>query len=414
MTSLPIQPHGKLADNVAHFARALRAAGLPVGPARVADAVRAVEAAGFSTRADLRAVLRACLVSKREHMAVFDQVFRMFWRDPQFFERMMAALMPQMKDPAPRQKRAAETRAAEALMEGASKAPPPRSMQDGMEVEFDQRLTFSEAEVLAARDFEQMSAEEARRARDAIARLVLPVRPRPSRRTMPAQGGTRPDWRRALRAQMRPGGSVALPTRARRVEWPALVALCDISGSMAGYSRMLLHFLHAMARREGGDGWSAVHGFTFGTRLTNVTRALRRRDADEALALAGQEALDWEGGTRIGESLRAFNRDWSRRVLGQGATVLLITDGLDRGAPEALAAEAKRLSLSCRRLIWLNPLLRFDGFAAKAQGVRALLPHVHEMRAVHNLDSLATLAEALGRPDDGSGRTEARRLLDAA
>jgi uncharacterized protein with von Willebrand factor type A (vWA) domain len=220
------------------------------------------------------------------------------------------------------------------------------------------------------------------------------------------------DWRGTMRAALRSGGEVqALVTRARRTRWPNLVALCDISGSMSGYSRVLLHFLHAAANRRGA-GWAQVHAFTFGTRLTNITRHLANRDVDAALAAAGRDALDWEGGTRIGASLHAFNRDWSRRVLGQGAMVLLITDGLDRDDPERLAAEVERLRLSSRRLIWLNPLLRWDGFAPKARGVRAMLPHVDSFRACHSLASLDELVVALGKPEEVGERLRMQRLLE--
>jgi uncharacterized protein with von Willebrand factor type A (vWA) domain len=214
-----------------------------------------------------------------------------------------------------------------------------------------------------------------------------------------------------MRAALRSGGDVRrLAFRARRMRWPNLVVLCDISGSMASYSRMLLHFLHAAANAKGA-GWAEVHAFTFGTRLTNITRHLRRRDVDAALAAAGREATDWEGGTRIGACLHAFNRDWSRRLLGQGAVVLLITDGLDRDDPERLEREMERLHISARRLIWLNPLLRWDGFAPRARGVRAILPHVDSFRACHSLASLEELAEALTRPDDAGERTRLMRAL---
>jgi uncharacterized protein with von Willebrand factor type A (vWA) domain len=202
----------------------------------------------------------------------------------------------------------------------------------------------------------------------------------------------------------------ALAFRARRQRWPNLVVLCDISGSMSAYSRMMLHFLHAAANAKGA-GWADVHAFTFGTRLTNITRHLRRRDVDAALAAAGREAGDWEGGTRIGACLHAFNRDWSRRVLGQGAVVLLITDGLDRDDPDRLAREMERLQLSARRLIWLNPLLRWDGFAPRARGVRAMLPHVDSFRSCHSLASLAELAAVLARPDDPGDRARLMRKL---
>ena len=250
-----------------------------------------------------------------------------------------------------------------------------------------------------------MTAAEIAEAKRAIARLKLPVRPFMSRRTRAATLGHLPDWRRTMRASLRGGGVPVLARRERRERWPALVALCDISGSMAAYSRMLLHFLHAAANAKGA-GWSKVHVFTFATRLTNITRHLHERDVDEALKRAGREARDWEGGTRIGACLEQFNREWSRRVLGQGAVVLLITDGLDRDDPDRLAREAERLHLSCRRLIWLNPLLRWEGFEARAQGVRALLPHVDAFVSAHNIASLEALAET-HRPRRGPGREAA-------
>ena len=326
---------------------------------------------------------------------------------------MMAALMPEIKAPPNREKQAAEQRAAEALLDGAEKPPlPPSPEQEEDKIEFDASLSFSGTEKLASRDFEQMTTAEIRAAEAMIATLRLPVQPLPTRRMVKASRGSRPDWRGAMRTAMRPGAAPVLPVKQRATAWPALVALCDISGSMSGYSRMLLHFLHAAMRHE-GDGWSKVHAFTIGTQLTNITRALRMRDPDEALEAAGGEALDWEGGTRIGPALAEFNRVWGRRVLGRGATVLLITDGLDRADPELLAAEARRLRLSSRKLIWLNPLLRWEEFSPKARGVRALLDEVDSFRAAHNIDSLSDLAEALMRPDDVGAREQYRRDLTA-
>lgn len=398
--SIPIPENGRLADNVVHFARALRAAGMPVGTGRVLEAVRAVEATGFEHRQDFYWTLHASFVSRPEHRETFRQCFRLFWRDPQVIEKMMGLMLPELRQPdRDRTPESAERRVAEALMAGAE--PPVRKPpEEGEEIEVDARLTFSTEEVLKSRDFEQMSTEELAAARRAIARMDLPVKPIASRRTRPAALGRLADWRRTMRDAMRRGGEVRrLAMRARRVRWPALVVLCDISGSMGVYSRMLLHFLHAAANAKGA-GWSQVHAFTFGTRLTNITRHLRARDVDEALANAGQEAKDWEGGTRIGVCLEAFNRDWSRRVLAGGAVVLLITDGLDRDDPDRLAAAAERLHLSARRVIWLNPLLRWDGFEAKARGVSALLPHVDVFRSAHSLASLADLAAALSDPSD--------------
>ncbi len=414
LAELPVPEDGKLAANITHFARALRKAGLPVGTGRVVDAVRAVEVAGFGNKHDFYYTLEACFVSRPEHRQVFAQVFRLYWRDPRFMEHMMGLLTPLVRGlNAPPDPSAAERRAAEALLDGAEAPPLPPREEEGEEVEFDATLTFSADEKLKKMDFEQMSTAELAQARRAIARLDLPVRPIASRRTAGDPHGRVADWRGTMRAALRSGGDIRqLAMRSRRSRWPNLVALCDISGSMSSYSRMILHFLHAAANAKGA-GWAQVHAFTFGTRLTNITRHLRNRDVDAALAAAGQEARDWEGGTRIGACLHTFNRDWSRRVLGQGAVVLLITDGLDRDDPDRLALEMERLHLSARKLIWLNPLLRWDGFAPKARGVRAILPQVDSFRACHSLASLEDLAEALTRPDDLGDKARLMRMLAA-
>ncbi len=410
--ALPLPEAPRLTGNVAHFVRALRAAGLPVGPAATLDAVRAVQAAGLTARGDFHAALMAALVRRPEERAVFDQVFRLYWRDPRYLEHMMSFMMPAMRGTAAeRAVRPAEARAAQALLDGVERDAPDLPEADGEEVQIDAAATASGEERLRTLDFEQMSAAEARAAGRMIARLALPVRPLPSRRRAPAARG-RPDPRATLRAALRQGGEVtALRHRRRAVRWPDLVALCDISGSMSAYSRPVLQLLHALANRP-GEGWADVHAFTFGTRLTNVTRHLRARDADAALAAAGAQAQDWEGGTRIGACLAAFNRDWGRRVLPRGATVLLVTDGLERGDAEALGDAAARLGRTARRLVWLNPLLRWDGFAPRAAGMRALLPHVDELRAGHSVAALEGLAAALSAPsDDGELRRLRRTVL---
>lgn len=220
-------------------------------------------------------------------------------------------------------------------------------------------------------------------------KLRLPIPDAPTRRFRTAPTGERIDMRATLRAMVRTG-AIDLRHRRRVHKHPPLVVLCDISGSMGVYARMLLHFLHAITNDR-----DRVHTFLFGTRLTNVTREMAHRDPDEALARVSRAAEDWSGGTRIGQVLHTFNRLWSRRVLGQGATVLLITDGLDRDGGAGLPEEMERLHRSCRRLIWLNPLLRFDAFEPKSAGIRAMLPHVDDFRPVHSLDSLAQLVAAL-------------------
>ncbi|MGM0661544.1 MAG: vWA domain-containing protein [Pseudomonadota bacterium] len=408
---LPDDP--KLGHNITHFARALRAAGLPVGPGQVIDTVRAVAAAGFTSREDFFYALRASLVTRPEHLTVFAQIFRLYWRDPRYMEHMMAMMLPAIRGvQEDRTAQAAEKRAAEALLDGAARDAQETPDQDGeeLQIEIDASATMSQEERLRQLDFEQMSTAEVAQAKRMLARLRLPAKPFASRRGIASPHGAQIDMRRSMRGALRHGGEMrCLHRKTPRERWPNLVVLCDISGSMSQYSRMVLHFLHAVANQKGA-GWANVHAFTFGTQLTNITRHLATRDVDAALAAAGRQAQDWEGGTRIGACLHAFNRDWSRRVMGPGAVVLLITDGLDRDAPEDLAHEMERLHLSSRRLIWLNPLLRWEGFAAKAQGIRAMLPHVDAFRAGHSIATLDELADAISRRDDNG---EKARLMAA-
>jgi uncharacterized protein with von Willebrand factor type A (vWA) domain len=411
---LTLPDEGRLAENITHFARALRKAGLKLGPGRVIEAIRAVEAAGFTSRADFYWALHASFVSRPEERQTFAQVFRLFWRDPRYLEHMMAAMLPAVRGV--QEERAADAaakRAAEALLAGVARDVPemPEQEGEGTGIEIDASLTMSSEERLRTLDFEQMSAAEMAEAKRMLARLSLPVRPLASRRTRADPRGLMPDWRNTMRAAMRRGGEVVdLATRSRRERWPNLVALCDISGSMSSYSRVVLHFLHAVSNRKGA-GWARVHAFTFGTRLTNITRHLANRDVDAALKAAGAEAQDWEGGTRIGACLHEFNRDWSRRVMGQGAVVLLISDGLDRDDPEVLEREMERLHLSARQVIWVNPLLRWEGFAPKARGIAAMLPHVDSFRAGHSVASLEALAAALGRRDEMGEKARMTRAL---
>jgi uncharacterized protein with von Willebrand factor type A (vWA) domain len=325
---------------------------------------------------------------------------------------MMSLLLPSLRgvqdeEPA----KPAEKRAAEALLDGVERAAPRDAPEGESEFEIDASHTMSSEERLKTLDFEQMSGSEMAEARRMLARLSLPVQPLRSRRMQAEARGARPDWRRTMRDALRRGGEMqGFARRGAVLRWPNLVVICDISGSMSQYSRMVLHFVHAVANRK-GQGWARVHAFTFGTRLTNVTRHLRQRDVDAALAAAGAEAQDWSGGTRIGACLHAFNRDWARRVLGQGAVVLLITDGLDRDDPAMLAKEMERLRLSARRLVWINPLLRWDGFAPRAVGIRAMLPHVDSFRAGHSIASLEALGQAVSEAGDAGEKDRLMRAL---
>jgi uncharacterized protein with von Willebrand factor type A (vWA) domain len=397
---------GKLPGNILFFARALREAGLPVGPGAVIDALAAIEAAGVGDRQDFYATLHAVFVKKHEHSILFDQAFRIFWKRRGFLEKLIAMMSPtaDLAKPRTQKPEAGASRIAEALFKSPNDAQPPAPAPS---LDLDARLTVSAAEILQTKDFAQMTAAEIARARDLIARLAMATDTSRTRRFVAGRHGRRIDPRRSFRRSLKAGGAaIDLAFRAPAIRPPPIVAICDISGSMSDYTRVFLHFLHALDERR------QVSTFLFGTRLTNVTRALKARDADEALALCSEQAKDWSGGTRIGTSLRRFNREWSRRVLGQGAIVLLFTDGLEREGGDELGAEMERLHKSCRRLIWVNPLLRFDAFQAKAQGVRAMLPHVDEFRAIHNLASMADLCRALSK--DASAGADPKAWIRAA
>ncbi len=393
----PSPSGGALAANVAEFARLLRRAGLPVGPADILAALHAVSHLGVASRPDLHAALSATLAHRHDQAELFNSAFGLFWQDHAALQRDAALALP-MNPPqrtiphAPGDRRLAEA------FNG-------RRQQRDSGPDQDAVLTVSDAERLQTMDFEAMSAAQIASARAEIARLRLPLDLRRTRRTRPASCGARIDMAATLRAGLRHGGELLdLAWTERTVRPPPLVVLCDISGSMGRYASVLLHFLHAVANDR-----DRVSVFLFGTRLTNVTRQLRHRDPEAAQAAVAALVPDWSGGTRIGDTLAQFNRHWAKRVLGQGAVVLLVTDGLDRAGADGLAPAMERLHKSCRRLIWLNPLLRWDGFEPKSQGIRAMLPHVDEFRPVHNIASLRALIAALSRPAPVRGR-----LLEAA
>jgi len=380
-----------------HFARLLRAAGLRIGPDRVIDCVRALEKVGEAQlparfpfgRDDWYWTMSAVLLSKEEQRPIFDQAFRIFWRDPKLAERMMSLLLPQAYGRAAKPEEQQSQRLTDALF---SQKNQKDEAQERLETEA--RLTFSSREVLQRMDFDTMSAAELAEAKKMIGDLRLPLPVVRTRRKEISAQGKSIDLRASLRASLREGGDIIPLVRAAPRELhPPLVVLCDISGSMNPYSRMFLHFLHAITNDR-----DRVSVFVFGTRLTNITRQLRHRDVDVAMARVGEAIKDWSGGTRIGASLREFNWKWARRVLGQNACVLLVSDGLDREAGEGLGEEMERLAKSCRFVVWLNPLLRYEKFEARPAGVRAMLPHVDLFLPVHNLKSLVDLARTLSQP----------------
>src|SRR3569833_1043071 len=378
-------PTGAIADNITGFARALRAAGLPVGPGAVLDALTALEAIDIGKRTDVFTTLEAIFVKRHEHALIFAQAFNLFFRAAEEWKSMLDSVP--LPDQAKKKPPPASRRVQEAMAR-------PQIHEEPQAQEQDLRLSVSDREVLQKKDFAQMSAAEIADVARAIAMMRLPQAELRTRRYRPDPRGHRIDMRKTLRQALRTEGEIINFHRLGRLSRPApIVALLDISGSMSEYTRLFLHFLHAIT-----DARKRVSVFLFGTRLTNVTRALRQRDPDEALASCSADVEDWAGGTRIATSLHTFNKLWARRVLGQGAIVLLISDGLEREADPKLAFEMDRLHRSSRRLIWLNPLLRYSGFEAKAQGIKMMLPHVDEFRPVHNLSSIQELITTLSRP----------------
>ncbi len=386
---------GHLAENVVHFARALRRAGVPVGPDRVLDALRALEISGVARRDDFYWSLAAVFLNRREHFEVFDQAFGLFWRRRELLEQIPKTPLDGAEEEAAEPPPGLRVAEALGLVQEATLAQ--RSEAD------DTGTAASQAEQLRTKDFDTMSSAELTQAKKLIANLRLPISEIRTRRLRPAAHGRLIDMRATLRASLRGNGDIIpLAHRDFTRRHPPLVVLCDISGSMSRYSRMFLHFMHAITNDR-----DRAHTFVFGTRLSNITRHLRHRDVDIALGEVSRAVADWSGGTRIGATISEFNLRWSRRVLGQNAVVLLISDGLDREGGTHLNDSMERLRKSCRRLIWLNPLLRFDGFEPLATGVRIMLQHVDDFLPAHNIDSLAGLADVLAKPHQAPFRSVA-------
>ena len=381
---------GRLSVNVMHFARLLRRAGLPVGPAEMLATQQALTLVDIGRRAQVRTALRATMIHRHEHEEIFNHAFALFWRDPEAARAAKAIEMLGGKQKPPEKAPPGSRRLSEAMQQSREQAPrPPEQRQ-----EVDAVMTVSATERLQTMDFEAMSADEIAAAKREIRKLTLPLDEKRTRRRRPDPAGPHVDLRATIRQSRRQGGEIFDIAATRKVTRPPpLVVLCDISGSMSRYAQILLHFLHAVANDR-----DRVSTFLFGTRLSNITRQLRHRDPEVAFEMVAASVPDWSGGTRIGEALASFNRLWARRVLGQGAVVLLVTDGLDREGARGLVENMERLHKSCARLIWLNPLLRWQGFEPRSQGIKAMLPHVDEFRPVHDLASLRALVATLSRP----------------
>jgi uncharacterized protein with von Willebrand factor type A (vWA) domain len=376
---------GKLPDHITAFGRALRRAGVPVDSARIASAITAAEIVGVERKDDLRAALEAVLVSRQQDIGVFGEMFEAFFRNPELAQQLLSQMLPKAAKAHPVRRKA---RVQEALSVAGLKARTPN--QGETEIKFDAAMTASDQQRLRHADFAELSASEFRLVEQLVRQIPLPLPPFRSRRERAGTRGHRPNWPRAMQQARRHDGELLeLPRMSRRRQPLPLLILVDISGSMERYARLLLAFLHQATR---GTPRAA---FAFGTDLTDLRTAFRHRDTDDMLAMANAAIDDFAGGTRLGTSLAQLHERHPRCLVGRRTVVLLITDGLDTGAPDLLEQELQWLGRHTRQLLWLNPLLRFDGYAPLASGASVLHRHAHGMLAVHNLSRLEDLARSM-------------------
>ncbi len=386
------------------FGQALRQAGVSTTTAQTMDFVRAVEHIDIGRRSEFRASARACLVSRKDDLETFDDVFDRFWRRSIFPDSLPElAGLPQQGQPGEESGEELDDGSPVSAVERVSGRPVLVGLDDGVETDEDEPddqesggLSFSSAEVLRQKDFADLTEEELAQARRLMEKLEWRIGQRRSRRRIAARKGRFLDPRRTMRRSLQTGG-VALTISRRRIKLKPrqLVVICDVSGSMDRYSRLLLQFIYAIE-----NGMARVEAFVFGTRLTRITRLLRRRSIDEAMERVSREVHDWSGGTRIGQSFRMFNVAWAPRVLRNGAVVLIISDGWDRGDPALLSREIARLQRGSYRLIWLNPLLGSPLYQPLTRGMQAALPYIDDFMPIHNLASLEALAAHLSAIDD--------------
>ncbi len=403
-----------LLARVIDFTRLLWELGLDIGPGRVVEVAQSLPLINVANRDEFYLFLKVSLVSRHEHEALFDQAFTYFWRipgadggaqpDPNDTRRRQALALPAHRQrPEDRQQTRHAFAPGERMRHPASRLRDARRKQakDDQDDDSDRSYRYSAEEALRRKDFEEFSWQELQEARELMARMRWRLGMRRTRRLRPARHGEQLDLRNTLRQSLRSAGEpLTLLHRERREKPRPLVILCDISGSMSIYSRLLLQFVHTVS-----NGLENVETFVFGTRLTRITRQLARRNVDEALADVTRLVQDWSGGTRIGDSLRTFNYRWARRVLGRGAVVLIISDGWDRGDTRILGQEMARLHRNCHRLIWLNPLLGQDDYRPVTAGMRVSLPYIDDFLPAHNLDSLFDLGRLLESVDDTSRAT---------
>lgn len=384
----------KLARHVLTFGRVLRHAGLEVGTEQILDALRALDLIGLHSKEDLYSAFYSIFVTRYEHVELFDQAFHLFWRAPHRLPEIMKIIFSQLHWPqTSSDKSQTSLRVQQALAKEMNTEKPAlrHRPKDEEREELDVVFTYSPLEVLRKKDFSSFTAEEILEAKKLLAEMRWPISPQSTRRRVPDDRGRLLDLRRSVRKALRHQGEmVMLSWNERGVRSRRIIVLCDISGSMERYVRMLLHFMHAITA-----GMRQVETFVFGTRLTRITRYLRLRDIDEAIRSISTIVNDWSGGTKIGECLKEFNFNWARRVLRSGAVVMIISDGWDRGDIPLLKREIERLSKSCYRLIWLNPLLGYEDYEPLTQGMQTALPYIDHFLPIHNLESLDQLGKVL-------------------
>ena len=379
---------GKLPDNITGFGRALRRAGVPADSERIALATQAAQLVGVANKGDLRAAFEAVMISREQDRQVFRELFDAYFRDPELANKLLAQLLPSAEGKAEPSQRRPRVREALAAPKMPGRAPPDKADQ---EVDFDAAMTASDLDTLKHADFSALSGVEYHLVEQLARDIALPVPRLAARRRRPATHGETLHWPGVMRRAARTGGELLQLPRLRRLQEPLpLLVLVDVSGSMERYARLLLAFLHAATRSQ-----RRRDVFAFGTHLTDLTPAFRLADTDAMLEAASAAIDDFAGGTRLGDSLATLRLRHARRLVGRRTLVLLITDGLDTGEPEDLASELQWLVRHSRRLLWLNPLLRFDGYAPAARGAAVLHRYAHGMLAVHNLSKLKDLAAGL-------------------
>ena len=380
---------GKFAGNLTAFGRALRRAGISMDGARMALAHDAALAVGLDKRDDVATALEAVMVGREQDRMVFREMFEAFFRDPEMANKLLAQMLPSAEgkaDPVKRRARVREALAPQRDSVGKAQPRPPDK-----EVDFDAAMTASDVARLRHADFDGLSGSEFGLVMRLAREIRLPMPQFATRRVHPGSRGARLHWPGVMRHAARNGGEVLqLPRLQRRLQALPLLVLLDVSGSMERYARLLLAFLHS----------ATVHVrqrdfFAFGTQLTDLGPAIRHGDVDQMLATASLLIDDFAGGTQLGKSIATLRQHHTRRLVGRRTLVLLITDGLDTGEPDELAKELDWLRRHCGRLMWLNPLLRFDAYQPLARGAAVLHARAHRMVAVHNLQKLEELAASL-------------------